>query len=132
MKQPHVSTPPSGRCTPHAPIKRLCRWLVVHPAFDPLIILFIIGSTICLALDSPTLDPESDLATTLKQLDLVWCLIFILELTFKVGARSHLTQAPTLTHTSRHAEGSAHSLPITPRPVRPQTLPSTPPHPPTR
>jgi hypothetical protein len=59
-------------------------WLRVGATCWQVIIVAIIASSICLALDTPRLDPESDLAHTLKMLDLFWIALFASELMIKV------------------------------------------------
>ena len=69
--------------TPHRDPTLTPHW---GPTFDQVIILAIIASSICLALDMPRLDPESDLAFWLKQLNFVWTWLFFGELLAKVIA----------------------------------------------
>lgn len=77
-------------CHPFAPWRRFCVWLVNHRTFDTVVMFFIFGSTISLALDSPKLDPYGPLATTLKTLDYVWTALFSMELVLKVIANGFL------------------------------------------
>ena len=68
-------------------LRRACITLVSMPAFDSLVTLAIIVSSIALALDSPRLPPDSSLATTLSMLDLwVWPWFFLTEMTLKAIA----------------------------------------------
>ena len=54
------------------------------PRIWQVIIGAIIVSSVCLALDSPRLDPASPLAHALGQLDLLWTGLFASELVVKV------------------------------------------------
>ena len=68
------------------PLRRLCRWLLKQPQFDQVVIAAIIVSSICLALDSPRLDPTSELAHGLKKLDLFFTALFFCEMSTKIVA----------------------------------------------
>lgn len=69
---------------PTNPVRMSLSHVVVHPVFDNFILFLIIASTITLAMDGPTLDPDSDLAAVLKNLDYVFTTIFTIELFMKV------------------------------------------------
>ena len=69
---------------PSGCLRSTCRNLLAWPGFDRIIIGAIVISSICLALDTPRLDPESDLAHTLHTLDLFWTALFAFELSCKV------------------------------------------------
>ena len=69
---------------PRHPLRCFCRDLIAKPQFDQVIIAAIIVSSICLALDSPRLDPESDLAHTLQTMDLFFTGLFFGEMMAKV------------------------------------------------
>ena len=69
---------------PRHPLRGFCRDLIAKPQFDQVIIAAIIVSSICLALDSPRLDPESDLAHTLQTMDLFFTGLFFGEMMTKV------------------------------------------------
>ena len=69
---------------PRHPLRCFCRVLIAKPQFDQVIIAAIIVSSICLALDSPRLDPESDLAHTLQKMDVVFTGLFFGEMMTKV------------------------------------------------
>ena len=87
-----------GLFGPQSRVRRLATALAFHPRFDNFIIVVIVVSSICLAIDSPRLDPTSTLAITLSWLDLVWTAIFAFECIVKVislgfvcnGKRSYL------------------------------------------
>ena len=87
-----------GLFGPQSRVRRLATALAFHPRFDGFIIAVIAVSSICLAIDSPRLDPASTLAITLSWLDLVWTAIFVFECLVKVvslgfvnnGKRSYL------------------------------------------
>ena len=69
---------------PNSAVRNFTRRLIARPEFDQIIILAIVFSSICLALDSPRLDPTSDLAFWLRHLDLFWTGLFFFELCTKV------------------------------------------------
>jgi hypothetical protein len=75
---------------PRHPLRCFCRDLIAKPQFDQVIIAAIIVSSICLALDSPRLDPESDLAHTLQTMDLFFTGLFFGEMMAKVIASGFL------------------------------------------
>ena len=62
-----------------------CRELVADPRFDQTIVIAIVISSICLALDVPRLDEESLLHAMLHYLDYFWTLLFFGEMMSKVG-----------------------------------------------
>eukprot|EP00966_Prymnesium_polylepis_P042140 978787-Prymnesium_polylepis.1 len=61
-------------------------WAIRQPWFDQVVIVAILASSVCLALDSPRLDPESDLSHTLRRLDLFFTAFFFCEMAIKVSA----------------------------------------------
>ena len=69
-----------------SPVRRLCVRLVSDERFDAVVLVAIIVSSVCLALDVPRLDPTSPLAMTLRQLDSVWLVLFASEMLAKVIA----------------------------------------------
>ena len=71
---------------PRNGFRRGCRWLAKNKWFDYLTIVLILVSSICLALDSPKLDPHGELRYWLKELDYVWTSLFAAELCLKVVA----------------------------------------------
>lgn len=73
--------------SPRNPVRLLCRYLISLDVFDPLVIFIILASSVCMALDSPLNEPEGKLAITLRKLDLVWTVVFTLELLLKSVAR---------------------------------------------
>ena len=73
--------------SPLSPFRRGSLTLVQLPAFDTFVSFAIIISSICLALDTPRLDPESSLAETLYLLDLcLWPWFFLCEMLLKAIA----------------------------------------------
>ena len=50
-----------GLMAPDNQFRQACRSMAEHPTFDAMIILLIVASSICLALDVPRLDPDADL-----------------------------------------------------------------------
>ena len=71
---------------PQHPLRRACKLLVSLEAFDRFVMLMIIASCVCLALDSPRLDPASELAETLRSLDVLWTVLFTSEMLLKIVA----------------------------------------------
>ena len=72
--------------SPVNPLRRLCRYLVSGMLFDGFITSLVIVSTACLALDSPRLDAESQLASFLKTADVYFTAAFLVEMLMKVVA----------------------------------------------
>ena len=56
--------------SPENGLRKCLKRMIAHPGFDRIIILAIIVSSVCLAVDSPRNDPESELAIMLKHFDL--------------------------------------------------------------
>ena len=69
---------------PRNPLRTFLRGLIKKPQFDQVVIAAIIISSICLAVDSPRLDPASDTAGFLKKLDLFFTLLFFCEMMSKI------------------------------------------------
>ena len=78
--------PSLGFIKPRRPMRRLLFMLIKHPAFEALMLVLIVFSCIQLALDAPTVHPESDLASVLKAADVSFTLIFLGEAIIKVIA----------------------------------------------
>ena len=85
---------------PKHPLRSTCRSLLEWPGFDRIILVAIVVSSICLAVDSPRLDPESDIKDELLKLDLIFTAIFFGEMCIKVvafgfffGRESYLSSA---------------------------------------
>jgi predicted permease len=72
---------------PRNGFRRACQRLVASPRFDQIIVIAIVISSICLALDVPRLDPTSTLAQTLHSLDYLWTVLFVCEMMSKVQGR---------------------------------------------
>jgi hypothetical protein len=70
----------------HHPLRRLCLAVALHPAFENLVLLVILLSSITLAIDSPLLDPDGTLAYILAVCDVLWTAFFTAELVVKVIA----------------------------------------------
>ena len=68
------------------PIRAFARHVASSNLFDQTILVCIIMSSVCLALDSPRLDPASELAHWLSLLNLVFTLIFTCEAAIKISA----------------------------------------------
>ena len=76
-----------GCFSPLSSVRMGCVKIVSSQLFDSLVVFAIIVSSICLAMDSPRLDEDSTLKTTLGLLDLyVWPWFFLGELLLKVIA----------------------------------------------
>jgi len=69
---------------PENPFRKLCTKLATHPRFESLILTCIMISSLCLALDKPSLDSQSGLGQFLYIIDTIFTIIFTLELTLKV------------------------------------------------
>ncbi|KOO32786.1 sodium channel protein type 9 subunit alpha [Chrysochromulina tobinii] len=67
-----------------------CRWIAEHSIFDQFIILLIIASSVCLAIDVPRLDPDSELKAQLDRLNLIFTALFVLEMMLKIVAYGFL------------------------------------------
>ena len=75
---------------PHNPVRRLCRFLITQPEFDRVVIIAILLSSFCLALDSPRNDPHAPLSLYLRTLDLAFTAFFFSEMLLKVIAAGFL------------------------------------------
>ena len=71
---------------PRNPFRNMCKAAIRKPQFDQVVIVAIVVSSICLALDSPRLDPQSHLAHELKKLDLFFTALFFCEMMTKIIA----------------------------------------------
>ena len=68
------------------PIRERCCWAIKQPWWDRIVIVAIIISSICLSLDSPRLDPQSQLARRLQGSDVFFTQLFFCEMGAKVVA----------------------------------------------
>merc|ERR1712185_216600 len=68
---------------PRPPLRRCASWAIQQAWFDQIVIVAIIASSICLAIDTPRLDKGSDLAHQLKRLDLFFTYFFLAEMATK-------------------------------------------------
>jgi hypothetical protein len=59
--------------------------LVVHPVFDNTVLILIGLSSLTLAMDGPTLDEDSTLADVLTYLDIVFTILFVIEMCMKIA-----------------------------------------------
>jgi hypothetical protein len=71
-------------CSRRNALRQGCRWLVGQSWFGNFVLLTILVSSICLALDTPRLDPDSTLKDVLHSLDRVFTAIFFTEMMLKV------------------------------------------------
>ena len=76
---------------PESGLRLACQKLAESAAFDQFIIVLIIASSICLALDVPRLDQDSDLKKYLIILNYWFTGLFIFEMTIKIIAYSFIT-----------------------------------------
>jgi voltage-dependent calcium channel L type alpha-1D len=67
-------------------VRQLCMWMEKKPAFEHFIILCIIVSSICLAMDSPLNDPDSQLSLSLDKINLVLTVVFVVECAIRIMA----------------------------------------------
>ena len=75
-----------GIFSPENGFRKLCRDVAEAGWFDTFIILLIIASSICLMLDVPRLDPESDLKAMLIKLNYWFTGLFVMEMMLKIVA----------------------------------------------
>ena len=75
---------------PTNPLRRCACAIVFNDAFEGLVISVIVASSVCLAIDAPRLDPFSDVAHYIRQLDLVWTIFFSMEAALKIVALGFL------------------------------------------
>jgi len=90
------------------PLRAFCRFLADDPVFDAVIILFIIMSTIVMALDTPVYYPKGSLGKDIFEiLDLVSNIVFTLELILKVIAYGFMFgRNPYLSESSNRLDGA--------------------------
>jgi hypothetical protein len=72
--------------TERHPLRRACIFLSNHPRFDSVVLAVIFASSLCLAIDTPTLDPDSLLSNALGVLDVVWVVFFTFEMAVRLVA----------------------------------------------
>ena len=75
-----------GCFAPRHPWRDVCTRVVHESLFQSTVMVCIVASTVCIAMESPTLDPASELGVTLSTLDMVFTCVFFLEMTIKVIA----------------------------------------------
>jgi hypothetical protein len=69
--------------------------LTAHPRFEAAVLLFILLSSIALALDSPGLDPDGALHAALRAADVAFVVLFASEAALKVLARGFAFNGPS-------------------------------------
>ena len=89
---------------PNNPLRQACKQLMRHPIFDHMVILAILASSVCLALDSPRLDAASDFAVTLARLNVFFTLLFSAECLTKVIALGFAFMDGGARRSARHRE----------------------------
>ena len=65
-------------------VRASIRNLVISPTFDHMILLIILINIVCLALNTPTLDPDSQLYSTLEHFNVFFILVYIIEALMKL------------------------------------------------
>lgn len=65
------------------PVRHFSALVVDHPYFDRMVLMLIIVSSVLLAVDTPFLDPKSDLKAFLNVMDVIMTVLFSLEMIFK-------------------------------------------------
>jgi hypothetical protein len=81
-----------GILLPDNVVRRACAYIIWHPRFEQAIILFILASSITLAIDSPGLDPHSRLKSILVRIqDKPYCFIRLLLTLFACPAGKHVS-----------------------------------------
>lgn len=75
---------------PKNPVRRGCAAVVTNPAFDKIVLILIVISSISLALDNPLMDPDSTMAILLGDLEVVVTILFVIEMALKVCADGFL------------------------------------------
>ena len=71
---------------PHNATRRAFQQLTAHKAFSQAILIVIIASSLCLALDTPRVDPHSVLAANLSIADAFFTAAFFMEMCIKIVA----------------------------------------------
>eukprot|EP00947_MAST-08B_sp_MAST-8B-sp1_P005525 g5525.t1 len=69
------------------PVRRAATSVVSHRHFDNTILVFIVLSTVGLALDNPLMDPRSPMAVALFWIDLALTVIFFFEMVLKIASK---------------------------------------------
>lgn len=84
-------------CPQDSPVRKLCIAVILHPVFDAFILLVIVLNSITMALEDPLEDPDrpSDLTKTLHTLELIFNIIFTVEMTIKIVAMGFVMQTNT-------------------------------------
>ena len=72
--------------TPRNWFRQAVARIALHKHFDNVILVWIILSSVCLAIENPTLDPESGVMVFLDYADYVFTAVFVCEMSFKVIA----------------------------------------------
>ena len=75
-----------GCLGPRSALRARCREIIEHPVVDTLLLLSVIVSSLLLVVDTPRLDPNSELAALLMWLNAVFTIIFTLEAALKATA----------------------------------------------
>ena len=70
----------------NCPVRKVCFRIVENPRFDTMVTMLILGSSICLALDNPLVDPDSGYSIALQICDIICTSLFVSEMIVKVLA----------------------------------------------
>ena len=79
---------------PDSEVRIFCKSLIQKPLFDQVVILAIIVSSVCLAIDSPRLDPQSQTANVLRRMDLFFTCLFFCEMSTKIITYGFICNGP--------------------------------------
>jgi len=71
---------------PGHPIRFGCAYIISHRFFDNAVLVLIVLSSICLAIEDPLLDPHSTFITNLETIDITLTFLFCLEMVMKIIA----------------------------------------------
>jgi hypothetical protein len=69
------------------PVRLFCAKIILHPKFEPIVIVMILTSTLCLVLDMPHLSQEATLRQIIYVFNLFFTVIFFVEMLLKIIAQ---------------------------------------------
>ena len=108
---------------PTSPTRRLCHRLIGSKHFDRFIIVIIVVSSICLVLDSPRVDPASELGAALLLANRVFTVIFTCEFVLKAVALGFACHEGAYIRDPWNVLPRAQECPRAQPPTRPQARP---------
>ncbi len=85
-KRPSVIQLLWAKLTKNNFMRKFCFRVVESPSFDLSVTVLILGSSLCLAMDNPLLDPGSRRVLILQYCDLVFTILFMVEMVIKIFA----------------------------------------------